>query len=616
MKNRLELLLGFVLVGTLIGAVYLQPERTKPPAKPLLAAEQNAAQKNSFAVVNVRVFDGETLLPNATVVVIDGLIAKIEPAGAPIPADIAQIDGAGKTLLPGLIDAHTHTWGNAARDALRFGVTTELEMMGGANRAATNRAQRESLAFTDQADVWSAGSAVTVPNGHGTQFGLPVPTLAAQDDTADFVSARAAEGSDFIKLIVEDLSAYPGRKPMPTLNSAQIKAAIAAAHAAKKMALVHVSLKASASEVIAAGADGLVHIFANRAVDAEFIQLAAQRRAFVVPTLSVIASFAKTGASEAIANDKFLTIALTSEQRQSLMVQPWLGMAQPEVFARALANVAALHKGGVRILAGTDAGNPGTAHGASMHGELALLVQAGLTPTQALSAATAHTASAFGLADRGRIRTGLRADLLLVDGDPSLDILATRRIVQVWKNGFAVQRSVSALLTQKISEQNLIGSFDGPQISAPFGTWMATTDQMADGKSTGQIKLAASGAKASAGALHISGTINAGFAYPWSGAMFMAADAMAAVDASDKSELVFYTRGDGREYRVMLFSGESASGIPVTQSFKTTADWQEIKLPLADFAGADLTNLRGLAWTADAPEGSFEFWIDEVQLRE
>jgi Complex I intermediate-associated protein 30 (CIA30)/Amidohydrolase family len=238
-----------------------------------------------------------------------------------------------------------------------------------------------------------------------------------------------------------------------------------------------------------------------------------------------------------------------------------------------------------------------------------------MTPAQALSAATAHTASAFGLADRGRIRAGLRADLVLVDGDPSADILATRSIVKVWKNGFDVQRTVNALLAQKVSDEPQIGNFDGAEISAPFGAWMASTDQMADGKSTGAIKLAIGGAGASAGALHITGKINAGFAYPWSGAMFMAADAMAPLDASAKTEIVFQVRGDGREYRVMLFSGETIGTIPVMQYFKTTTDWQEVKIPLADFNGADLANLRGLAWTADAPEGAFEFWIDEVELR-
>jgi imidazolonepropionase-like amidohydrolase len=100
--------------------------------------------------------------------------------------------------------------------------------------------------------------------------------------------------------------------------------------------------------------------------------------------------------------------------------------------------LAALRDAGVDILAGTDAahlGPPGMAHGASLHGELQLLVRGGLTPTEALRAATSVTARRFGLDDRGRIAPGLRADLTLVDGDPTVaieDTLSTRR---VWRGG-------------------------------------------------------------------------------------------------------------------------------------------------------------------------------------
>jgi imidazolonepropionase-like amidohydrolase len=95
---------------------------------------------------------------------------------------------------------------------------------------------------------------------------------------------------------------------------------------------------------------------------------------------------------------------------------------------------------GVPVLAGTDAPAPGAAYGASIHRELELLVRSGLMPTQALVAATSAPARAFGLADRGRIAPGLRADLVLVEGDPTTDIHDTRRIVAVWKRGFEATR--------------------------------------------------------------------------------------------------------------------------------------------------------------------------------
>jgi len=99
-----------------------------------------------------------------------------------------------------------------------------------------------------------------------------------------------------------------------------------------------------------------------------------------------------------------------------------------------------LHEEGVTILAGSDCPNTGTAQGASLHRELELLVEAGLTPIEALRGATSATAEAFHLKDRGRLEPGRRADLLLVRGDPTRDIVATRDIVRIWKEGLAVDR--------------------------------------------------------------------------------------------------------------------------------------------------------------------------------
>jgi imidazolonepropionase-like amidohydrolase len=94
----------------------------------------------------------------------------------------------------------------------------------------------------------------------------------------------------------------------------------------------------------------------------------------------------------------------------------------------------------VVVLAGTDAPAPGTTYGASVHGEMELLVKGGMSPVQALAAATSATARTFRLSDRGVIKPGKRADLLLVQGDPTKNILDTRNIVAVWKRGIAMAK--------------------------------------------------------------------------------------------------------------------------------------------------------------------------------
>lgn len=606
-----DMAVAAVLMAVLGGAV----ARWAGPAADAAEGEAAPAGAPAFAIRDVRIFDGERAIERGTVVVRDGTIAAVG-ADVAVPEGLPTIDGAGGTLLPGLIDAHVHAWGEAQADALRFGITTALDMHGMAERLPALRAQRESRAPTAQADLWAAGYAVTAPGGHGTQYGFPVPTVDAATDIPAFVAERVAEGADFVKLIVEDLSGYDAERRLPTLSPAQVRAVVAAAHAHDRLALAHVSTAASAREALAAGVDGFVHVFDDAIADDAFVAEAAARGAFVVPTLSVIASVAGDDAGRRLAADPALSPLLSAGQRASLDAT-MARQPRPQRLHEALESVRRLHAAGVPILAGTDAPNPGTAHGASLHGELDLLVRAGLSPREALAAATSRPAERFGLRDRGRIAPGLRADLVLVDGDPLTDIAATRAIRGVWKNGQRVARATPPPETAGAAPQaTRIADFDGETIEAAFGSWQPTSDRIAGGASDVRLALAEGGAAGSRGALEVSGEIAPGFAFPWAGAIFFpGAQPMRAVDLSERSELVFHARGDGRTYQVMLFSGASEQAMPSMQPFVAGPEWREVRLPLSAFAGADPSRLRGIAFAAGLPEGAFAFRIDGVELR-
>ncbi|MBB1473570.1 CIA30 family protein [Luteimonas sp. MC1782] len=612
-----EILAAGAIAAAIAGAVLAQGPSPDTQRAVAVAALPSGGEGAAFAITGVRVFDGERVLPAANVVVRDGRIAAVG-AGVAIPAGIEVVDGAGRTLLPGFIDAHTHSWGEAQRDALRFGVTAELDMFGDWNRIPALRAQRESLDAIGQADLWTAGATVTTAGGHGTQYGFPVPTLAADGDAAAFVAARVAEGSDYIKLIVEDFSTHSAERRLPTITPAQVAAAIAAAHAHDRRAVVHASSQADALHAVESGADGLVHVFHDAAASPAFVAATRRSGAFVVPTLSVIAGFAQDASGSALAADMRLAPWLGVEQRSALQ-STFPGAPRPAAFDNALRSVAALHAAGVDVLAGTDAGNPGTAHGASVHGELALLVRAGLTSVEALAAATSVPARRFGLDDRGRIAPGLRADLLLVDGDPTADIAATRAIAGIWKNGHAVARPRldQPATAPAIAAGALLADFEDGGTGVRFGHgWQLTTDAMAGGTSIAEQAWAAEGAAGSRGALRVAGEIRPGFAFPWAGTMFHpGAQPMQPVDASARSELVFQARGDGRGYQVMLFSGPSMQAMPSMQAFTAGPEWREVRIPLAAFAGADVATLRALAITAGQPQGAFELYIDRVELR-
>ena len=412
-----------VLVAAAAGVVLLNPAADKK------TTESSGIQQtgNSYAIRNVRVFDGEKTIEKTSVLVEQGKISAIG-TDIKIPDNTTTYDGAGKTLLPGLIDSHTHTYGDAQKDALRFGVTTEMDMFTDWHMLAAAKKQRESLERVDQADLWSAGTLATAPGGHGTEYGMKIPTLSTASEAPAFVQARIKEGSDYIKIVFDDGSAYGPTVNIKTLTPDITQALITSAHQQNRKALVHIASYSEAKQMVEQGADGLVHSFTNQVANAVLIEQAKKHGTFIIATLSVSGSLAGAGEGKALADDADLKGYLSKTQSTALRAAFPKQWQNPKVLENSLASAKLLHDAGIPILAGTDAGNPGTAHGASMHGELALLVKAGLSPVEALNAATALPARIFNLNDRGRIAVGMSADMILVDGDPTKNISETRTI--------------------------------------------------------------------------------------------------------------------------------------------------------------------------------------------
>ena len=384
----------------------------------------------------VRIFDGSRVLDDDTIIVQDGMITAVG-SNLVFPPEALVIEGTGFTLLPGLIDAHAHTFDfSGLRQAPIFGVTTELDMGTYWRVVQQIKALQQTDVGQDLADLRSAGTMVTAPGGHGTQFGVDIPTLTEPRDAQAFVDARIAEGSDYIKIVYDDRAHQIGERG-PTLRKKTMAAVIEAAHRRGKRTVVHVLKLQDACDAIEVSVDGLAHLFVDQLPDASFAQLAAASHIFVIPTLSVLEYLCGVADSEPLVNDPQLSPYLSSADRVQLQ-----GLRRYRNFGShhvALETVQHLRAVGVPILAGTDAPF-GTVHGVSLHHELALLVKAGLTPMDALAAATSVPARIFDLADRGRIATGLRADLLLVEGDPTNDIRATRAIAGVWKRGEGIDR--------------------------------------------------------------------------------------------------------------------------------------------------------------------------------
>jgi imidazolonepropionase-like amidohydrolase len=396
-----------------------------------------------YHVRHVRLFDGERVIPRTSIVIRDGVIAIIEDGGS-TPAGAEEIDGTGRTLLPGLIDSHVHTWGPLERvleKALLFGVTSELEMQCDGD-GLTPVKEICAAGRSELADIRSSGFAVTVPGGHGAEYGFPVPTLSDPEHAQEFVDKRITEGADYIKIMFGD-----SRGGLATMSPEILRATAAAAHERGKLTLAHIESQLTAVSALEGSCDGLAHTFADT-LHGDFGAFVASRHAFVVPTLTVLESICGSASGASLIKDQRVAPYLSDFDGRMLtsdfaQLNQQLGRMPPKIpreYTVAEASVRQLRAAGVPLLVGTDAPNPGTTHGASIHRELELLVNAGLSAAEALAAATSVPARIFGLRDRGRVAPGMRADLLLVEGNPAIDITHTRNIVAIWKQGVMLSR--------------------------------------------------------------------------------------------------------------------------------------------------------------------------------
>jgi imidazolonepropionase-like amidohydrolase len=347
-------------------------------------------------VTNVRVFDGRQLQPLGTVVIEGSRI------GAEGVAD-SLVDGAGGVLMPGLIDAHVHLHDRHTLERLAgYGVTTAFDMA-----CAPPELVNSLRAVPGLTDIRSAGTPAVAPGSlhsriPGTgQRGL----ISGPDQAARFVADRIAEGSDYIKIIVGN--------PGPSHDQATLDALTAAAREHSKLTVAHAASYEAAEMAQRARVNVLTHVPLDKALD-------------------------ETAAASAIADGRILipTLAMM-EGIVTHSVPPGAD------YAAARQSVTVMYRAGVPVLAGTDAnaaaGVPAAiSHGASLHHELELLVDAGLSPLDALRGATSRPAHYFGLADRGLIEPGRRADLVLIDGNPLQDITATRSIRRIWCGGTEV----------------------------------------------------------------------------------------------------------------------------------------------------------------------------------
>ncbi len=680
--------------------------------------EPEPRYEGDFVVGPVTVFqDGRFSATPLYVTVDDGVISAISPDKPDL--DVPFITAEGGTLLPGLTDAHVHTFDNALEQQLRAGVTSVLDMFMAPEllkaqlraqslwtvdthsthasdlaksvdaESASDRSDRghPSIAsvtvdthqlaayhrtLSTQATLYSAGVLATAPKGHGTEYGIEIPTISSPEQADAFVRERIAEGSAYLKIVYQsDKAPY---KRMPSIDQATLHALVDAAHQHGLKAVVHIADQVSAQDAVNAGADGLVHSFFDSPIKPELLRALVEHKVFVIPTLAVYD--ANIGGT---LNQRFSQLVsaarpLTRREQQGFAPLQLNRLMPPNLLQNLFANVRAMHDAGVVLLAGTDAPNGGTLHGLSLQAEMLALREVGLSTEQALLAATRTPLRQFGITDRGEIAIGQQADLvLLAKGDVWQQLTKPLRI---WHQGLPVNLqahqnpALSAGMLVDFSEQDA-GTINTEQtgtdiptgsIKTSKGFASVQTDARFGGKSTVHASIVvvneASGVELKAEkqpvehpvgghpvgvqssqvdgskmgvqqteqtvqqigpktnrALQLVTRIEQSSTTPWAGFSWVPYEQFnRAVDLSEASQLQFRIQGDAAVYRLLVISGEQMQ--PVSIDIPVTANWQTYTIDLATKKGIDISAVKVLLWSAPANPGHYQWRLDDIRLEE
>ncbi len=415
--------------GAVVMALVSPPAQVRPSTLPVMVFR------------GARLVDGHGVLlsPNGTIIVRGGRISAIGPVEAvATPEGSTVVDLTGRTVIPGLINAHGHvgdtqglesnplfyTESNLVRQLrqyARYGITTVVSL--GGDGEIGMRLRDQSVGPLDRARLRVAGPVITATT----------PEAARAD-----VDRVAGMNPDFIKIRVDD---NLGTTPKMPLDAA--RAVIDQAHAHGLRVAVHIFYLDDAKALVRAGADLLAHSVRDAPVDDELVELLRTRNVCLVPTLTrELSTFVYESEPDFFSDPFFLkgveasvVDGLRDPARRNRTPSSDLSYRYKAALEYAGANARRLSEAGAGLAFGTDTGPPGRFQGYFEHLELELLADAGLSPATILSMATAGAAECLGMPDAGDLAVGRWADFVVLTGDPLADIRASRTIESVWIGG-------------------------------------------------------------------------------------------------------------------------------------------------------------------------------------
>jgi imidazolonepropionase-like amidohydrolase len=436
---RLNLLLAFIL--STVAAC----------SSPAPAAQQAPAAANATLFEGARLITGDGSAPieaSAFLIESDRILRVGKKGEIPLPAGAQRVDLTGKTVMPALVDAHSHLGytdvkrnSTAAANYTRVNLVDHLKRYAYYGIAATLSmgVDRGEIPYEVRAEpvpgaalFRTAGSGIALPNaGPGAEYRKEAAYgVTTEAEARNAVQELAAKKVDIVKIWVDDRDGTVKKLPPP-----MYRAIIDEAHKNNLRVTAHIFDLEDAKELLRSGIDGFAHGVRDKDIDEEFMALIKQHpNVFVIPNLPDRGvPEAEAWLSETVPQDEVKRAREALAKRTPAQIKQ-----QADLFGVQARNLAKLSAAGVTIGYGTDAG---VSVGWPAHAELADMVAAGMTPSQVIVAATKTAAAILKLDQLGGIASGKSADFIVLDGNPLDDITNTRRIDRVYLRGQAVDRA-------------------------------------------------------------------------------------------------------------------------------------------------------------------------------
>ena len=405
-----------------------------------LYSSTSSANEGSIAFIGARIIDGTIADPieDGVVVITDGRIQTVGPrSDVTVPDEAQIIDVAGKTIMPGLINAHGHVGGTLGLEGghyntdnllrqlglyARYGVTT-VNSLGGDEEQGFALRNSQFDQNLDRARIYVAGSVVLGDT---------------EADVRAEVNRNADMGANFIKVRIDDELGTAEKMPRNIFD-----ALVDQAHIRRLPVAAHLFYLDDAKYILNSGADLLAHSVRDLPVDDEFIDLINSKGVCYIPTLTrEVSTFIYESEPDFFSDPYFIKEAesaileqLKSPERQTRMQNSRAAAGYKIALEVAMANIKALNDGGVRIAMGTDTGPPARFQGYFEHMEMQMMVDAGMSPIEAIRASTGVAADCIGMGDIGTLEPGKWADLIVLDANPAEDIENSKTISSVWIAG-------------------------------------------------------------------------------------------------------------------------------------------------------------------------------------